>query len=95
MLIDDNFVTNEITTNTLFIERNISTDELDKIHRVILNNDKHWCKIYYDEESYQIGNWNFVDDELRIANEWECSNCKQLSFSKTNYCPHCGIRMEE
>ena len=46
------------------------------------------------------GKWSEVQERARCgenAYEWTsfcCSECGALSIAKTNYCPHCGARMD-
>ena len=40
------------------------------------------------------GEWIYTNNPLRLDDEWECSKCGYLSFTKANYCEHCGCRMK-
>ena len=40
------------------------------------------------------GEWIYTMNPLRLDDEWECSKCGYLSFTKANYCEHCGCRMK-
>lgn len=42
----------------------------------------------------KIGHWQLkIDNTNHLV--WECDNCKGLQANITNYCPDCGIKMEE
>lgn len=38
------------------------------------------------------GRWEVVDEAE--PRRYGCSECKQLSWTETNYCPNCGARMD-
>lgn len=42
----------------------------------------------------KCGEWIYTMNPLRLNDEWECNKCGYLSFTKTNYCGHCGSRMK-
>ena len=37
--------------------------------------------------------WRETDKDSRYA--YKCSECNGESYSKTNYCPHCGVKMHD
>ena len=40
----------------------------------------------------KTGKWKKY--EGRFDYDWECSECECSSYEKTDYCAHCGARME-
>lgn len=46
-------------------------------------------------EERKRGKWIYNVNSESIAEEWDCSECGQWTFAKTNYCPYCGARMED
>lgn len=42
----------------------------------------------------KTGEWIYNVDNESISELWNCSECGQWSFAKTNYCPNCGKRMK-
>ena len=41
------------------------------------------------------GSWYIRDTEPLECECWDCSECKETVFEKTNYCPNCGADMAE
>ena len=39
------------------------------------------------------GEWIFTNNTLRVCDEWECDQCGNISFEKTNFCDRCGADM--
>lgn len=39
--------------------------------------------------------WEFLFNALDGTPRYGCPVCKALEWEKTNFCPHCGVRMEE
>jgi hypothetical protein len=56
------------------------------------------CKDYIsvnDMVKVQHGHWIYNGNSWD-GREWVmCSNCERHSFLRTNYCPHCGAKMDE
>lgn len=44
-----------------------------------------------DAEPVKHGRWKIID----FAGSVECSVCGEESYSFSNYCPHCGAKMDE
>ena len=41
------------------------------------------------------GRWLWQKDgEADYEQYWMCSECKDVTFFKTNYCPNCGAKMD-
>ena len=41
------------------------------------------------------GRWNWQKDgEADYEQYWMCSECKDVTFFKTNYCSNCGAKMD-
>ena len=62
---------------------------------------------YYDEDGHWDGFKHINVDDVEKAptidavevvhGQWEngnCTNCGQVDFSKPNYCPNCGAKMD-
>lgn len=47
------------------------------------------------EPEQKKGKWIYNVNSESISEEWDCSECGQWIFEKTNYCPYCGAKMEE
>ena len=45
-----------------------------------------------DAEPVRHGHWEFIGG---YGYQYRCSNCVRCAEYRTNYCPHCGSRMEE
>ncbi len=41
------------------------------------------------------GEWIYTNNTLRVCDEWECDQCGNISFEKTNFCDRCGADMRE
>ena len=77
-------------------------DPMRGMYRVTVFNDGHfwdeyWFDAYEEKEYREHGHWI-----LRIENnicdmtyQYECSKCTQPSRYATNFCPNCGIIMDE
>ena len=68
--------------------------------RMLLSVNKAICNKIKDLPSEEnTGEWHIYYGEKIYAGfavkTIYCSNCGMVSVSKTNYCPHCGARMEE
>lgn len=41
------------------------------------------------------GKWEIVEPQTRFGKlGYKCSRCGKFSFEDTNFCPHCGVRMD-
>jgi len=40
------------------------------------------------------GEWIYINNPLRLDDEWKCSRCGNISFEKTNFCDRCGAKMK-
>lgn len=40
------------------------------------------------------GEWIYKTNDESVCEEWECSNCGNWNFVKTDFCPNCGARMK-
>ena len=43
----------------------------------------------------KIGHWYIRETYPLECESWECSECKEVVYEKTKYCPNCGARMIE
>ena len=80
----------------------LSSEELEKVNRVIVSDDHHWCKVFYQDEEPKHGKW------IRITQGadpgiYMCPFChrtienygvESLLSIRYPYC-HCGARMDE
>lgn len=41
----------------------------------------------------KTGHWYIRETYPLECNSWECSECKEVVYEKTKYCPNCGARM--
>ena len=41
----------------------------------------------------KTGEWIYNTNNESVSEIWNCSECDQWSFAKTNFCPNCGARM--
>ena len=41
----------------------------------------------------KIGYWYIRETYPLECESWECSECKEVVYEKTKYCPNCGARM--
>lgn len=42
----------------------------------------------------KIGRWWERNTYPQESRSWDCSECQEIVFEKTNYCPNCGAKME-
>lgn len=42
----------------------------------------------------QTAEWKLVTKPSDMFAGYRCSNCTELVYGKTNYCPNCGARMK-
>lgn len=71
--------------------RYVSIDEIDKIYR------KLGCSENEIEIAHMIEDLPTVDAVEVVHGDWingTCNNCGQVDFSKPNYCPNCGAKMD-
>lgn len=52
-----------------------------------------------DAEPVRHGKWihevRYTIDSLHSYQQYRCSECDMTYITNTNYCPHCGARMDE
>lgn len=46
------------------------------------------------EQEPKTGHWWERDTYPQECECWDCSECQETVFERTNYCPNCGARME-
>lgn len=45
------------------------------------------------EQEPKTGHWNEIPKYKDIA--WQCSECEHFTTWKHNFCPNCGVKMEQ
>lgn len=92
-------ITNETAISTMFcvevMRRLVSSGTTERIH--LLNHIENI-------ENRKKGKWKFKIKKNAITGAWSpsaacspqmmCSICKKKQWTKTNYCPNCGAKME-
>ena len=48
-----------------------------------------------DAETVRHGRWRPVTKPSDTFDGYRCSECNELVYGKTNYCPNCGAKMDE
>lgn len=74
-------------------------------HFMCINSESESHEIYTDYDStcdcFELAEWiEYTKPSEWISNHdgtWNCSNCglRVLIYAKGNYCPNCGVKMEE
>lgn len=62
----------------------------NKLSHYIIHNSNSMTSPAVEEIKENIMDWLYIEDDLR---RFKCSNCWNVSFGKTRYCPHCGVKM--
>lgn len=77
------------------LEVRVSHEELEKVNRVMVSDDHHWCKIFYQDAR---GEWKtaMLDHEAFGVRPTflYCSCCNRCVEYPTRFCPNCGARMD-
>ena len=71
----------------------ITTDELDNVNRVIVEQGI-WCKIFY-QDAVEVVHGEWIDRGKDKIIRWECSVCGRRDVHIYNYCPNCGADMSK
>ena len=46
------------------------------------------------EQEPRKGHWQVKDTYPQECECWDCSECQETVFEKSNFCPNCGEKME-
>lgn len=82
----------------------VDYDKSRGMYKVTIFKDGHfwdevWFDVYEEKECREHGHWilRVENNTCDMTYQYECSKCKQSLKQKniTNFCPNCGIIMDE